>query len=285
MGEASGRVGAYGFELSGLAEAGALLGPVPAGSPSMTVTREDLGPSRSAPRNRIGADDAQLRLQGDGLLLVQREPLKATFDLPGPVGDAELAHPYLVPACAIAGHWHGYHPFHAGGYIAGGGVWGVLGDRGSGKSTLLAWLALQGVPIVADDMLVVADDVVHSGPRAIDLRPDAAEALAVGDPMGVVGSRERWRVGLPALPEPAPLLGWIALEWGERTTLEHVPPSGRVARVLRQRTLRSSALPPPVDVLTKSLFVLRRPSGWAALPEAGLAALSLPQRAELHGLT
>ena len=54
MREASGRVGAYGFELSGLAEAGALLGPVPAGSPSMTVFRENLGPSRSAPRNRIG---------------------------------------------------------------------------------------------------------------------------------------------------------------------------------------------------------------------------------------
>jgi ABC-type molybdenum transport system ATPase subunit/photorepair protein PhrA len=51
----------------------------------------------------------------------------------------------------VLAHWLGRESFHGGGFVAGDGVWGVLGEKGDGKSTLLASLALSGVPIVADD--------------------------------------------------------------------------------------------------------------------------------------
>ena len=107
-------------------------------------------------------------------------------------------HPYLAPVALVMARWLGREGFHGGGIVAGGGVWGVLGDKTAGKSTTLAWLAREGVGVVSDDVLVIDGGTALAGPRSVDLREEAAERLGVGEPMGRVGQRERWRFSAAA---------------------------------------------------------------------------------------
>jgi hypothetical protein len=259
IGEARPRLGAYGLELSGLDDAADLLSPIAEGRPILQVLQVPSGMGEQ------GRADATIRLEGGGRLQMEREPLRACFHVPAPLGPEELVHPYLVPAAAVAVDWHGLHAFHAGAFVADGGVWGVLGERGDGKSSLLASMALRGVEVMADDLLVIGDEQAYCGPRAVDLREDAARQLGVGDPLGLVGQRERWRFRLPHGHDPLPLRGWVVLGWGEQRTLEPVPPADRVRRLLHQRTLPASPLAPPVGLLTKPMFLFRRERGWSRL--------------------
>jgi len=260
IGETRLRVGAYGLELQGLDGAADLLSPIIEGRPILEVIQASIGTGEEQ------RSDVTVRLEGGGRLEMEREPLRAFFRVPTALGHEELVHPYLVPAAAIAVDWHGLHAFHAGAFVADGGVWGVLGERGDGKSSLLASLALSGVHVMADDLLVIGEEQAYCGPRAVDLREDAARRLGVGYPLGVLGQRERWRFRLPPGQDPLPLRGWIALEWGgERATLESLPAAERVRRLLRQRTLPASPLAPPVTLLTKPMLLFRRGREWSRL--------------------
>lgn len=255
----SDRLGVYGFALSGLAGAARLMHRADENWPTLQVERGDLGLARV---------DVELPLRGEGVLRMQREPLRAGFALPTPVDDAELLHPYLVPAAALAGRWHGRQAFHAGGFVVGDGVWAVVGERETGKSTLLAGLHANGIPVVCDDMLMVSDGVVFPGPRAIDLRAEAARELGLGEPIGLVGARERWRLTLDGEIDALPLRGWVFLEWGERSQLGSLPPAERVSRLLRQRTLQDQGGDPAVlDLVAKPAVVLRRPRHYATVVE------------------
>ncbi len=170
----------------------------------------------------------------------------------------------------MAAHWLGRESFHAGGFAAGGGVWGVLGDKGAGKSSMLASLARAGIPVVSDDVLVLDGRTALAGPRSIDLRSDAAARLGAGEPLGAIGDRERWRVPLEPISPELPLRGWVVLGWDERTIIRRPQGSERLNSLLPHRGAR---LYPPkpeglIDLSSLPLIELRRARRWDSADDA-----------------
>ncbi len=219
------------------------------------------------PLDLVGDDRARLPLAGGGWIDVA--PGRVAFRLDEPHADGNLLHPYLAPAAALAARWAGRESFHAGALIAGGGAWGLLGGKEDGKSTLLAWLALSGHGVVADDLLVVDGGAALAGPRCIDLRGSAAERLGAGEPLGLVGVRERWRVRLDAVPASVPLLGWVLLDWAETLSVRPVRGSERLLALPRHRSVQLAPESPQALLALSSLPVWRlsRPRRWDDLAE------------------
>jgi hypothetical protein len=162
-------------------------------------------------------------VDGSWALLVRNEGL-ATLLTADP-DDGRLVHPFLATTAVIFSWWHGRHAFHGGAFAdAEGRAWALLGERGTGKSTTLALLAEAGMPIVADDLLVVDAGRVYAGPRVLDLRPDAALRLGRASEAQLVRQGERRRLGLGAAPPEPPLAGWIFLRWGQGTAVRRLGP-------------------------------------------------------------
>ena len=164
-----------------------------------------------------------------------------TFPLEDRPPDRDLVYPYLAPAAAVAARWMGRDSFHAGAVVVGGGAWAILGDNENGKSTTLAWLALHGHPVLTDDLLVVDGEAALAGPRCIDLREETSERLGVGEPLGVVGQRERWRLALGVVPAQVLLRGFVTLAWHSQLALESVRGPERLLTLLPARTVRVGA--------------------------------------------
>jgi hypothetical protein len=261
--------GCYGFRLAGVEDAAELLVDAPAEWPELRI---ECGPARGdpPPLDSIGPDRAELPLQSGGWVELERESNRVAFSLPGDPPDRDLVHPYLAPAAAVAARWAGRESFHAGALIAGGGAWGLLGDKETGKSSTAGLLAVNGHAILTDDLLVLDGQTAFAGPRCIDLREAPASRLGAGEPMGVVGLRERWRLTLPPVPAAVPLRGWVTLEWGERVAIERLEGPERLLALLPFRTVQIAPAEPQELVRLSSLPVLRlsRPREWAVLPEA-----------------
>jgi hypothetical protein len=258
-------VGAYGLRLTGIAQARRFLVPAKPGWPALRLQRRRrLAPDRS--HDTVSETRADLRLQTGGEITIDRARAIAVFTTPKPLHSAALVHPFLAPVAAVMAHWLGRESFHAGAFVHADGAWAVIGEREAGKSTLLARLALGGIPILSDDMLVLENSIPLAGPRAIDLRPSAAKELGVGDPMGIVGARERWRLRLGPVPEAA-LRGWIFLTWGQRLQLREVGPRARIERLSAQRGLPVPARNPAalLDLAALPSWELTRPRSWRAL--------------------
>ena len=202
---------------------------------------------------------ARIRVH-DGLVEIDRRRGEALFTARHkPTPDA-LVHPHLAPVAAIAARWRRHESFHAGAVILGDGAWAVMGAKGSGKSSLLAWLALSGHAVLTDDLLVIdADGNALAGPRSIDLREGAAERFGVGEPLGVIGARERYRMVVGPVPAAVPLRGFIRLAWGGAPTVTPVPPAWRPAALAAQRAVR--LIPRDPDLL---VHLERAPDGGAA---------------------
>src|SRR5262249_44526789 len=215
------RLGAYGLELRGVGRAAPLLVSCPPHwSPiRLAAVTGEGGPDLGS----IDEDVGCFPLRTGGGLVVERRKALASFTTPEPLSDAELVHPYLAPVVAVTARWLGRNAFHAGAFEHGGGAWVVFGDQGDGKSSLLAALALAGHSVVADDVVVGIGDRVCAGPRSVDLREDAADALGAGEHIGLLGFRERWRVPLGPIDSELPLSGWIALEWGSDIETARLP--------------------------------------------------------------
>ena len=262
--------GAYGFELLGAAGAAAQLVETPPDWPRLTIERVV---AVSEPRRSvIGSQHADIELVAGGRLALLRSPLRATFTTARALSDDALVHPYLAPAAAIAAYWQQREAFHAGGFLLDRSVWAVLGEKGSGKSSLLALLAGQGHGVVADDALIVERDGVFAGPRSIDLRQESAVELRIGKPIGVVGDRERWRLGLGQVPSTSSLRGWIFLSWADAVDVRPVAAGERLQRLLRARMIKG--LPPPqpsrmLELAALPGFELNRPRSWSQLQAAG----------------
>jgi hypothetical protein len=222
----------------------------------------------------VGPDRAELTLHG-GWATIERSPARVTFRLPSRPPARDLVHPYLAPAAAVAARWAGRESFHAGAVTAGGGAWAVLGDKESGKSTTLAHLALAGHEVVSDDLLVVDGGSVLAGPRCIDLRAASSAQLGAGDPLGVVGVRERWRLLLGATAPRTPLRGWIALAWGDDVAVEPLRGAERMLALLPFRSVQLAPGAPEelVDFSSLPVLRLRRPRRWDALDEAAARLL------------
>jgi hypothetical protein len=258
--------GAYGLRLAGSPVPEALLVPAPAAWLEWRIEHAiGAGPREE----RIGDDSATAPLQPAGGVEVLRAERLSRFTTPAPLDPVALAHPHLAFTAAVAARWAELQSLHAGAVVVGGGAWAVLGGKGHGKSSTLAFLAARGVGVVADDVLVLAHGAALAAPRCLDLRPDAARALGLGTPLGVVGGRERWRVDLAPVPAETPLHGFLVLEWGEPAALEPVPAAERLPLLFAALTIH---LPPPdppalLDLAALPMWRLRRPRRLGSLDD------------------
>jgi hypothetical protein len=248
-------------------DAHALLVDAPEWWPELDLQRAS-GAER--PAERVTADHAQVWLSGGAWAELDRVAGRAQLRLPGEVSDGALVHPYLAPVALVMSRWLGREGFHGGGIVAGGGVWAVLGNRTAGKSTMLAWLASQGVGVVSDDVVIIDGGTVFAGPRSVDLRDESAQRLGIGEPMGQVGARERWRVALPPIEAELPFRGWITLEWGDAVSVAPIRGAQRLPALVPHRGVRMAPLDPAVLVRFSALPHLRftRPRDWASLGPA-----------------
>ena len=262
-------VGAYGFRVEGFSYvARALLGRVPSSWPSLelsAVTGET--DDRTA---FITPSRGRVALGNRGEIVVERLPLRAEIRLPELPREEELLHPYLAYAAGIAARWFERECIHAGAFVVDGGVWAFVGDRGAGKSTTLAWLASRGIEVVCDDMLVVDGARVFPGPRFVDLRAEAARALDAGEPLGVVGARERWRLKLGPIAPDLPLRGWVFLDWSPAIEVRRASAARRLQTINDQIALFGTPRDPTSLLRYAELpgWELRRPRGWASVGDS-----------------
>ena len=141
-------------------------------------------------------------------------------------------------------------------------------------------MARAGYGVLTDDVLVIEAGKALAGPRCLDLRQEAAAHFDFGEPLGMVGNRERWRVPLgPATPTTA-LGGWITLKWAEEVLVKSVPFAQRIARLTAAKGMLSSLAGGPVcwlDFAALPLIEFSRPKRWSDLDEAmALLLASLP---------
>lgn len=251
------RLGAYGLCLSDLPDASPLLVEAPE---TWIDWRLERSAGRGRPAEFVAADRAHLRAEPAGWVEIERAERRARFHLPVPPSDRELVHPYLAATASVIARWQGLQCFHAGAFVAGGRAWALLGDKGAGKSSLLARLALDGVPVLTDDVLVLRGTQGLAGPRCIDLRAASAQALGVGEPLGVVGTRERWRVPAGPVAPEVPLGGWIVLAWGA-SAIEPLPASEALPAIFASLSLRLEPVDPPalMELVTLPACIVRQP--------------------------
>jgi hypothetical protein len=267
-GEDAGSYGAYGLRLTGIDGCAPLLVPAEATWPVVRVIVERAA-GDEAPPEQVGTDSAVVRLRTGGWLEIDRRPGVARYRVPTPLSPEEIVHPFLAPVAAVTSHWYGHEPLHAGAVVLSALAWGIVGGRMGGKSSLLAALALRGVDVIADDVLVVHGSNAIVGPRTIDLREDAAAALGVGESIGRAGARSRWRLRLTAAPASTPLGGWIFLGWADATSIRRLSAAEALQRLARNRAIR---LPPArperfLELAALPAWELCRPRQWSGVSQ------------------
>jgi hypothetical protein len=253
-----------------------LLVPANPAWPALELERSVGGPF-ARELDRASQTEARFHLENGGLIEIVLRAKRAKITTPERLAIKELIHPYLAPIAAMLAYWLDRESFHAGAFCSNGEVWALFGERGSGKSSTLGWLAQNGVPIVCDDMLILDGLTAFAGPRSIDLRGDVAKLLGVGEPLGVVGARERWRLTVPQIDGDLRLGGTVFLSWGERRTAAHLLPSERLARLLPQRGVRIPPKAPEALIALAELpsWDLTRPPGPDSLAATGEHLLDL----------
>jgi hypothetical protein len=220
---------------------------------------------------RVGPDDAVVKLMPNGQVLIDRPSRTSTLLLPTAPRPVAWAHPHLSSTAAVTAWWMGRRSFHAGAFVASGGAWGLLGERGDGKSTMLAWLAAHGHEVVCDDMLLVDQGEALAGPRFIDLRQSASTHFETGTYIGHVGTRRRWRAPLAPIVAKIPLRGWVVLKWGARTDIVSMGAASRLPVLLASRGLRmpeADGLEHWLDLLARPMLSFTRPHEWSAMDSA-----------------
>jgi len=211
--------------------------------------------------------------------VVHRDPRAVELLTPVTLSMEALVHPLLTVPLAILARWRGDITLHGGGFVHAGAAWGLVGERTAGKSTMLAVLGDRGVPIVADDLLVIDDGWVRAGPSCVDLRPDVAVHLPSARDLGELGSRPRMRLATPPSPDRAPLRGLFVLEWHDDAEPELVAMTTweRIQLIHRQEAigLLGAAEPGKVmDLLEVPMWRFRRKRQWGGTPAAVEALLA-----------
>ncbi len=270
---ASTRRGAYGLVLPTIADQ-ALLNDAPSHWVPWQLGFR-VAPDGDQPAETVGDDDATIHVAPDGYARIDRAAASTVISMRGEPSPHGEVHPYLGSTAIMAAQWSGRTSFHSGSFVLDGGVWAILGHREQGKSSTLAWLAREGYAIFADDLLVLDSDVALAGPRCLDLRQEAAERFGIGSDIGVVGTRRRWRVRLPAVAPVLPFRGWILLSWSDTVRVDTVPPSARLTALLPSRALLTTPTDARVwlNLVTSPMFVFGRPKAWDHLDSAMMALL------------
>jgi hypothetical protein len=254
-------LGAYGLRLSGVSGLDEFLVDAPAGwTPVELVLRS--GTVETSEGWTEGRRARFVTLSG-GLIELDLDRGEAILTAANVPTAEEIVHPYLSSVGAMAGYLKAQESFHAAAVEVAGGAWGVVGDREAGKSSTLAAFTVAGFPLICDDTLVVSAGAALAGPRSIDLREDAARALGLGEELGVVGTRERWRLHVGPVEPEVELRGWIFLEWGDELEVEPLAVPDVLSRLLKQRAVKLPPREPEAMLELASLggLLLRRPRG------------------------
>lgn len=265
--------GAYGFRLVLRAYEQELPDLSPLDGDAPTVTLECRHATVLVERKHFEEGWLLFGEEQGSLIEVRSDPASITLELPEEATPEALVHPILSLPISILARWRGDLTLHAGGFFAGGRAWGVLGAKEAGKSTMLATLAGRECPLLADDLLVLDQGTVRSGPACIDLRPDVAEKMPDSRYLGVVGDRPRHRLATPPGPARAPLGGFFLLDWSDdasATVVQMLP--GEALQVLYEQEymgLLGPADPEKIlDLLGTPMWRLRRPRDWDSTDEA-----------------
>jgi hypothetical protein len=259
-------LGAYGLRLEGLPEAASMLVPADDSWPSFQIATRVADDELEV--QTVGPDRAAIAPASGTVVRIERDPGRVTFTAPVALSAEAIVHPLLAHVAAITAWWFGRESLHAGAFVAGGGVWALVGDRGAGKSSTLAWLAREGHEVVCDDMLVLEADQPFAGPRSLDLRESAAALLGEGEPLGVIGERERWRMPVAPSGQLPPLRGLIHLTWGEELRAHSPSVHRRLELITANRGVKLPATAPEawLDLASLAWFELERPQRWEELP-------------------
>jgi hypothetical protein len=269
------RAGVYGLCLPDLGGVANLMVEAPVGWSQWQVV---LSTGSGTPPEFVEQSHARVCLTPSGWVDIDRSTCTSTMHFPREPPQAHIAHPFLGTTAVVAAHWRRLQGFHAGAFLTDRGAWGVLGRKGAGKSSLLAALSGMGVPILADDVLVIGEELQgFAGPRCIDLRRETASALGVGVDLGIVGARERWRLQLDPIPAELPMAGWICLGWGTPAVLA-VPVHERIQVLYENKGLLveqhdPDALARFMELLTLPMIYVRRARSIASLTEMAATVL------------
>ncbi|MEZ0491238.1 hypothetical protein AB2L28_03200 [Kineococcus sp. TBRC 1896] len=210
-------VAAYGLTFPDLVGGREFLRPPRGGETPWRITREvtDRPAALAGVREDEITDRYAVHPLGDGgVARIDRATRTTHLTTASPVADREVVHPHLASTAVVTAVWRGLPALHAGAVSLGDDVFVLLGERAAGKSTAVWSLLQQGFAHVSDDVVLVAGDAVLPGPRCVDLRAPVARCLGVGEDLGVVGRRERWRANVVGEPSATlRLAGFVHLDW------------------------------------------------------------------------
>lgn len=260
-------VGAYGLVLRGF-EPEDLLAQLPLDCSWPQVEVQSVGGTRQRVEGEVDRVDqhrASLSMLDGDHAFLDRERSRATYVAAEERSDGRALHPFLTVVGTVFAWWLGHEAFHGGGFLAGGGAWGVLGDREAGKSSMLAAVSLSGRVVLTDDLLVVAGATAFVGPRCIDLRPNVASALRLEGSTCVVRGGERRRLPQTPAPAGAPMRGWIFPIWGERLELAPLTPRERMALLHAHRCVPGTPGSEFIQLIDLPAWRLVRPRRWDLL--------------------
>jgi hypothetical protein len=269
--------GAYGLRLEGFDSTVDVLPVVPTAWPLVELHREAAG-ERRPPDRRLDHHTATIPFHGGAWAALDRAARTARIIGPSPIGDDEVVHPLLSPIASVFARWDGHEALHAGAVVGRDGAWAICGPRGAGKSTALAALAMAGLPLVADDLLVVDGSDVFAGPRSIDLRPGTAGWLDAGERVREVRGGARQRLIAPGAAASTPLCGILHLEWSGESRIK---PLGLTERAQRLAPNRASGLEEAAPQRSLALFAL--PAWGVSRPHDGALPDTVARIVDLIG--
>jgi hypothetical protein len=271
-------IGAYGLRVEGLDEAAEWMRPVEPDAPVLRVEASRGDPFEATEQVDERCVDVHLRGLSDARMRMDRGSRRARYAFTDLPPAADLLHPYLAPAAALAHAWEGREAIHAGAFATQAGAVLLLGGKEAGKSSLLAWLAAElGCEVLADDLCVLSDGAVLPGPSCVDLREPTVRRYGTRWNGRVVRSNERLRLALsPGAAAPLQVAATVVLAWGESVRIEPVILSERLALLAPQRYFGALEADPVavLDLASRPMFRLERPPDLDVLPATAEALLA-----------
>ncbi|MGU3432758.1 hypothetical protein ACNHUS_07035 [Actinomycetes bacterium M1A6_2h] len=262
-------LGAYGLRLPGFPGSD-WLRTVPTEWPHWTFDT-DSSPLIKRPPQKLDNSEAILNTQPRGYVRIDRSRSTTTVAQGKIPSRDAFAHPILASTALVVSEWAKKLVFHGGMFLDQDGfAWGVLGNRGDGKSSFLGWCVVNGIEVLADDLVVTDGVSVVCGPRCVDLREGAAAYFRLGTDIGVVGTRRRWRVQVPDRRASAPFRGWVTLAWGAETIIRGLVAQERAAVLAANRGINVGQNHPIpwLKALSAPALQFKRPQDWTSIDKS-----------------
>jgi hypothetical protein len=203
-------------------------------APTLIVTRMEDGAMRFA-----FAEGARFTVAADG------RTVWAEWDAPLTEADAYTF--FAGPVMGVVLRAHGALALHASAVVLGAGAWALVGPGGAGKSTLAAACAMDGAPVLSEDLLALRPDgrdwLGAPGHHQLRVWPEG-QRLLIGDEAALPSLTPAWPKlafdladrGLPRATSDTALRGLIVLgphvAEGAMPEAEPLPPREAVVELV-----------------------------------------------------